>query len=118
MLVQHAGTGYSGQGTGLNNPLADDVGDKGKPNWGPTPAGDYQISPPSTEGHLGPVHMRLTPDDPNNVYGRGPFLIHAPEKGERIGIDPPVSSEGCQVLDGKARLAVAGSHITDEVVEQ
>jgi hypothetical protein len=115
--IQHAGTGYSGHGTNVNNPLADDVGDKGKPNWGPTPAGDYQIGPAYNNPKTGPMSMNLTPDDPNSVYGRGPFLIHPPEIGERIGIDPPISSEGCQVLGPAARQIVASSGVTDEVVD-
>ncbi|MFZ0731016.1 MAG: RHS repeat-associated core domain-containing protein [Candidatus Sulfotelmatobacter sp.] len=116
--VQHAGTGYSGRGTGVNIPSVDDHGDPYAPNWGPTPLGEYQIGPAYSNRKTGPISMDLTPDDPNSVYGRGPFLIHGAEKGERIGIDPPVSSEGCQVLPPNARLTVAGSGVTDEEVDQ
>jgi RHS repeat-associated protein len=110
IVVDHAGTGFSGNGKGKNNPLAEDQGDAYNPNWGPTPAGKYIIGKAYTNAKTGPISINLTPEDPNSVYSRGPFLIHG-----------GVKSEGCQVLNPKdglnPRLIIDGSGTREEVVD-
>jgi RHS repeat-associated protein len=78
--------GYSGNGSGLNNPAAQD-----QENVGPIPQGNYTIGNPTNE--KGPWTFPLIPDSSNVMYGRGGFLIH----GDNSSHDNS-ASEGCIVI--------------------
>jgi len=81
--------GYSGAGSGKNNPDAQQI-----PFVGPIPQGSYDIEAPiDTEKH-GPYAMPLTPNAGNQMFGRSEFLIH----GDSID-NPGNASEGCIILD-------------------
>src|SRR5437870_7779771 len=64
------GTGYSGHGTGLNNPEKEK-----EPNVGPIPVGEWTISEAFKHNSKGPLVMRLTPVG-HIAHGRTEFLIH------------------------------------------
>lgn len=92
-------TGYSGFGSGKNNPVMQHVHD-----IGPIPVGEYEISPPcSTETH-GPCVLKLTPKDGNEMFGRGGFLIH----GDSLA-SPGTASHGCIILPRTVRERIAAS---------
>jgi hypothetical protein len=98
------GTGYSGNGPGLNNPAMSDVHDVG-----PIPAGTWFISHPFVDPGKGPIVMRLTPVDGTETFGRGGFLIH----GDNAAMDH-TASEGCIILPHDVRQAIALS-VDDEL---
>lgn len=84
----HIDMGYSGKGSGKNNPDAQTV-----PDMGPIPCGDWEIcGPPYETTHHGPYVLRL---EPQNVitFGRSGFLIH----GDSLE-HPGEASEGCIIL--------------------
>jgi RHS repeat-associated protein len=93
------GTGYSGNGIGLNNP-----GAQGIPNTGPIPEGCYTVSAPYQDKKLGPFTRRLTPTScpvPPKKENLCPaerdmnsFRIHADNHNK----PPYSSSEGCIVV--------------------
>jgi hypothetical protein len=83
------GVGYSGHGVGLNNPAMQDF---------------YTIGPAHTHPRLGPVVMFLTPDETNNMYGRGDFFFH----GDNAEMNH-TGSEGCPVQGKPARESVAAN---------
>ena len=94
------GIGWAGNGPGLNNPDFESVR-----NVGPLPKGFYTIGTPYDHTpengyprNLGPYVMNLTPDDSNEMYGRGDFRIH----GAAI-TNPDMSSDGCIVQARPAR---------------
>jgi len=93
------GTGYSGQGTGLNNPNVQNV-----PNIGPIPQDNYGIGPQWNSPNTGPGVMNLTPQNSNNTFGRTDFQIHG---------DNPCgcqsASQGCIVLPPNIRNQIGGS---------
>jgi hypothetical protein len=93
------GVGYSGHGHGLNNPAMQDV-----QKVGPIPMGFYTIGPAHTHPRLGPVVMFLTPDETNNMYGRGDFFFH----GDNAEMNH-TGSEGCPVQGKPARESVAAN---------
>ena len=74
--ISHGGapltTGYSGHGTGLNNPSAEQRHD-----MGPIPKGHYKIGPMTASPQTGTFTMVLTPMPATHVYGRSGFAIHA-----------------------------------------
>src|ERR1700757_2883984 len=72
-------TGYSGRGTGRNNPAFCNaqMGTLGPGNFGPVPMGKYTIGPAEDSRKLGPIAMPLTPDPANEMFGRSAFFIHA-----------------------------------------
>jgi hypothetical protein len=66
------GTGYAGNGAGLDNPDMQTVVDHG-----PLPQGEYTIGAPlDPPDHLGPLAMPLTPDPANEMFGRSGFFFH------------------------------------------
>jgi hypothetical protein len=100
-------TGYSGNGTGLNNP-----GQESVPFVGPLPRGSYTIGPPIADGgHLGPYVMALTPGPANNMFGRAGFFVH----GDNQAMNS-TASNGCIVLARQWRTLIATSGDTLLVV--
>jgi hypothetical protein len=101
---QFVATGYSGAGTGRNNPAEQAV-----PDIGPIPQGRYNIGLPFQSVKQGPCVMRLTPVG-HNALGRSGFLIH----GDNLTHD---ASTGCIVLSREIRDLIASSQDHDlEVV--
>ena len=98
------GTGYSGNGAGLNNPAMQDTHDVG-----PIPAGFYTITSPYNSMHS-PYTLGLQPFGENEMYGRTDFLIH----GDLI--DAPgkhLASLGCVIMPRWVRETVwnSGDHV-------
>ncbi|HZL00464.1 MAG TPA: hypothetical protein VFC47_11255 [Caulobacteraceae bacterium] len=95
------GTGYSGNGEGLNNPALAAV-----EGVGPIPPGRYTIGLALFPvDHLGPCALPLTVvafDDPS--IERSAFFIH----GDNLD-DDHSASHGCIVAARPIRIAVAGS---------
>ena len=86
--------GYAGNGTGLNNPAA-----QNQPNVGPLPQGDYTVGDPNNR--RGPITLPLTPDPGNNMFGRGGFLIHGDNAAQNH-----TASEGCIVAPRDCRSSI------------
>lgn len=96
---QPLGTGYSGYGTGKNEPTFENV-----PNVGPIPLGLYTVSLPYDDKEKGPITFRLTPAEETNTYNRSDFLIH----GDSFA-HPGMSSHGCIVAPHAVRQMIAAS---------
>ncbi len=94
------GSGYSGNGAGLNNPDMSNV-----PDVGPIPAGNWSISEPFTDPEKGPIVMALTAAAGTETFGRSGFLVH----GDNAAMNHS-ASEGCIVLghDLRQRIALSG----------
>ena len=95
--------GYSGSGSGKNNPAME-----GTSNVGPIPRGDYQIGAPFTHPHAGAHTMRLTPVNSTYTYGRNGFMIHGDSRAH-----PGHASNGC-VIEGRLtrdKIWNSGDHI-------
>lgn len=88
--------GYSGAGTGKNNP---DM--QAEHNIGPIPRGEYKIGAPCDTKTHGPFVLSLTPDAQNTMCGRSGFLIH----GDSIE-HPGTASQGCIILARGARESI------------
>jgi len=101
----YVGTGYSGYGTGLNNPALQDLQSQqhGDPA-GPLPQGIYSIGPPHYSPNTGPGTMNLTPQFPTN---RTLLRIHGDNKAANH-----TASTGCIVTDANNRNQVANSNDT------
>ena len=98
----HSGTDLDGDGVtdpgeGHNDPAM--VAVKGV---GPVPPGIYDIGDPFEHPTAGPYTMRLTPLQPDVMYGRTGFLIHG---------GGPTASKGCIVLSRRTREII---HATDD----
>ena len=94
---QIVGTGYAGNGDGLNNPAMQD-----QHGIGPLPQGKYTIGPLQAQhGALGTNVAPLEPHPDNEMYGRSGFFIH----GRKSLLDMD-ASEGCIVLDHDPRMRV------------
>ena len=112
-LISPAGglmaTGYSGAGSGKNNPTEENV-----QNVGPIPEGYYDIEQPVDSPTHGPFALRLLPDVDNRMFGRSEFLIHG-DSIER----PGQASEGCIIMPRFAREAIwnGGDHRVQVVRE-
>jgi hypothetical protein len=96
---QPLGTGYSGNGEGLNNAAMQQVH-----GVGPIPQGTYTIGPPHADAEVGPVAMALLPAAGNAMFNRGDFLIH----GDNAALDH-TASEGCIVLPHDVRVMIAAA---------
>ena len=84
-----AGVGYSGRGTGLDNPSAQATVD-----IGPIPAGRWIIGPFFDDpGGKGPIVAHLTPVTGTETFGRSGFMIH----GDNAALTH-TASEGCVIL--------------------
>jgi RHS repeat-associated protein len=100
------GTGYSGHGTGRNNPSMEKMA-----NVGPIPQGTWNIGPSYTSPKTGPVTMNLDPCPNTRTYGRDYFRIHGDNPRH-----PGRSSEGCIVLPPSVRRRIAESSDRDLLV--
>jgi hypothetical protein len=105
--------GYSGHGSGLNNPAMQNR------YGGPIPVGQYTIgrqhdivikSGPHAGEKLSGA-MRLTPDAYNDMYGRNGFIIHGAHANDHHD-----SSEGCPIFNKYTRDRIAKSKDTCFVV--
>lgn len=100
-------TGYSGHGTGLNNPYMQHV-----EGMGPIPTGSYIIGPPKDPiDHLGPVAMPLTERPGGNYFKRSAFFIH----GDNASADH-TASDGCVILARNIRQMIADSDDRELIV--
>lgn len=93
------GKGYSGAGTGKNNPDYQCVQD-----IGPIPRGQYDIG--GETNNPSPVTLPLHPDSNNDMCGRSGFLIHG-DNVER----PGWASSGCIILNRDVREKIRDSGI-------
>lgn len=97
------GTGYSGQGSGLNNPAA-----QNQPNVGPIPQGNWHIGNQQNNvtgtGHKLPDSMRLDPLKGTNTHGRDGFIIHGDNSAHNH-----TASNGCIILDRPIRNQIGHS---------
>ena len=100
------GCSYAGHGKGKNNPALQDVhggcrwdeekqlwvpvDGLGSDDWGPLPAGIYQMQTPVDTTTHGPFVMWLTPDRSNEMFGRSGMGWH----GDSLE-HPGLASEGC-----------------------
>lgn len=88
------GTGYSGHGSGVNNPALVHLH-----NTGPIPPGWYRIGASYHSQRTGPLTFPLIPDPETRMFGRDEFRIHGDNK-----FRDRTASEGCVVEDLRERL--------------
>lgn len=95
---------YSGNGSGKNNPDAQQLHD-----IGPLPCGWYTIEAPVDTIEHGPYVLWLVPDAANVMFGRSSFGIHGERKPPAL---PGEASEGCIIEDHNDRVIVwdSGDH--------
>lgn len=91
-------TGYSGNGSFMNNPESQSIR-----MHGPIPQGQYTICHPTVHEQLGPVAMELMPYSTNKMFLRSGFFIH----GDNAQMNHS-GSDGCVVISHDARIAIAG----------
>ena len=103
------GTGYSGNGEGLNNPAACD-----QHNVGPIPPGTYSVGKPITSPHMGPCAIPLAANPCNTMHGRSGFYCHGGLVSDTFndGAEAPASpqqsaSDGCIIMPHSVRTIVA-----------
>lgn len=100
------GHGYSGRGTGLNNPDSQDLTDVG-----PCPQGLWSIVEFFDDpGGKGPIVSHLSPLPETDTYGRTGFMIH----GDNSEADH-TASEGCLIFARPIREALKAS--ADRIIE-
>lgn len=93
-------TGYAGHGDGKSNPAMQNV-----PNVGPLPRGWYTVDlQPFQHPRCGAYCLRLDPDESNEMFGRGGFLIHG-DSCEH----PGQASHGCIVVGPETRRAIVAT---------
>ena len=100
---QPIGTGYSGNGAGLNNPNMQST-----PFVGPIPQGPWDIGGPiDNPNSTGPFTLPLTPETGTNTFGRNDFAIHG---DNACGCGS--ASEGCVILPRNIREQIwnSGDH--------
>jgi hypothetical protein len=95
----YAGGDKGSHKEGINNPAMQYVKD-----IGPLPVGWYTFGTPVEGSHLGPKAIPLTPDETNDMRGRGDFFCH----GDHIGA-PGTASDGCMIFNFLTRSAIAQS---------
>ena len=94
------GKGYSGCGTGLNNPALEHLADVG-----PIPRGDYRIGRFFDDtGGKGPLVAHIWPCADTNEFGRSGFMIH----GDNQACDH-TASHGCIILAHSIREQIVAS---------
>ncbi|EYU17052.1 tlde1 domain-containing protein [Photorhabdus aegyptia] len=99
--------GYSGHGTGINNPSMEQVEGEG-----PIPRGYYRINGYSNS--ITKVTVILDPIMGTNTFGRSLFRIH----GDRRDGTYRQASHGCIIINGSnLRKEIANSSDTILVVE-
>lgn len=94
---QWEGIGYSGRGSGRNNPDAQEI-----PSSGPIPRGVYRIGVAYDDPHLGPCVMHLDPEPGTNTFDRTDFRMHGNNKLND-------ASKGCVVAGPSLRHLIASS---------
>jgi RHS repeat-associated protein len=97
-----ANGGYSGYGSGLNNPAMQNV-----QNLGPIPQGSYTIGPWHQATSTGPGTMNLTPNAGTNTFGRNLFRIHGDNSAQNH-----TASNGCIIEPRNVRQQIADSNDT------
>ena len=100
-------TGYSGYGTGKNNPA-----DEAVHEFGPIPRGHYRLGHPHASSNTGPFVMDLTPVG-HDALGRRFLEIHGDSRTH-----PGRASGGCIVvspLEIRHRIWDSGDHDLDVV---
>lgn len=91
-------TGYSGAPGFKNDPLMQDIKDKG-----PIPRGLYTIADPIDRHHEhGPFFLPLIPNPANDMYDRSGFGIH----GDHLEGPSGLASKGCPVFSRHIREKV------------
>lgn len=107
---KHVATGYSGAGSGKNNPEKENVR-----NVGPIPRGEWTIvGPPVNTAEHGPYVLTLKPSADTPTFGRDGFLLHGDSKES-----PGCASHGCVIMPRSAREEVWKSGDRDlEVVAE
>jgi hypothetical protein len=92
--------GYSGRGTGLNNPAAEM-----QEGVGPIPRGEWTIGGFFDDvGGKGPIVARLTPAAGTETFGRSGFMVH----GDNAEANH-TASEGCIILPRATREMLMAS---------
>ncbi|TFW30290.1 DUF2778 domain-containing protein [Massilia arenosa] len=89
VVVAPVAQGYSGYGSGKNNPDMQAASD-----LGPIPVGEYSIGP-MVELHGGQVKnaVTLTPSPANQMFGRTGFFCHGDSNDH-----PGEASQGCIII--------------------
>lgn len=107
---KHVATGYSGAGSGKNNPEMENVH-----NVGPIPQADWTIvGPPVNTAEHGPYVLTLKLSANTPTFGRDGFLLHGDSKES-----PGRASHGCVIMPRPVREQVWQSGDRDlEVVAQ
>lgn len=93
------GTGYSGQGAGVNNPAM-----QNQAHVGPIPQGTYDIGQAYRHQDLGRITMNLDPRPGTNTFGRDLFRIHGDNACQCRS-----ASKGCIVLPRNVRERINSS---------
>jgi hypothetical protein len=108
-----ANGGYSGYGTGLNNPAMQSVQSQqhGDPA-GPIPQGLYSIGPPHRSPNTGPGTMNLTPLPGTNTFGRTLLRIHGDN-----GAHNNTASTGCIIEGPDVRKKIAQGLADDNCLQ-
>ena len=103
-------TGYSGAGSGKNNPEMEGVH-----NVGRIPHGDWTVvGPPINTAEHGPYVLTLKPSADTPTFGREGFLLHGDSKES-----PGCASHGCVIMPKSVREQVWKSGDRDlEVVAE
>jgi hypothetical protein len=102
------GTGYSGNGSAINNP-----NDQNVSGHGPVPEGDYTLGGLHDSAKTGKDVMNLTPSPDNDMYGRSAFEMHGDNKAQNF-----TASDGCIIMTKAVRDFVGSSGVTDLRVVQ
>lgn len=97
--VTNAGTGYSGNGEGLNNPAMQHV-----LNVGPIPQGTYDIGQQRDSPNTGRGILPLTPQAGTDTYGRDSFQIHGDNSQGNQS-----ASRGCMIFNRNVRDQISNS---------
>lgn len=87
--------GYSGRGTGLNNPTAQSMR-----NTGPIPQGTYNAT--AVTKSKGPNTVVLQPTSGTNTFGRDNFRIHGDNKKMNN-----TASHGCIIIEPTVRQSIS-----------
>lgn len=95
---QWLASGYSGFGSGKNNPNLEDVR-----NVGPIPRGLYKIGTAYDSSRVGPCAIPLEPVD-HDCHGRCDFRAHGDSRS-----NPGTASKGCIILPRKIRNQICDS---------
>ena len=100
----HVESGYAGGNCGRNPEGINNPAYQYTKDVGPLPTGTYTMGTAVEGSHLGPLAIPLTPDESNDMRGRGDFYCHADTIGR-----PRCASEGCIVMSRATRTLLAGS---------